>query len=222
MLNEFYDLPLFRLSFFFVGGEGGSLYIFRFRGDELRLFTKFHRPIIWVAPDASPAIRYSRLLCSPNLNPYVALRDRFWRVTICLLLCSKLYPYTRTYVALHLLVHNSTSDVLFVSSWSYFYCSSMLPVFWIDGTWCFRKKKSKILGIGLSSDQQIQGDNKLIVSAKYQTGTIGNDRMPTKPSEFCLPFFIGAPLHACCIKKLTRTLYYTTLSTDHCVSALNY
>ena len=80
--------------FCFVGGEGEDFFFFRIRGDELRLFAKFHRPVILVAPDASPATRnISLLLFTSNLNPYVALRDKFWRVTIGLLLFSRHYSY---------------------------------------------------------------------------------------------------------------------------------
>ena len=66
-----------------------SLFIFQIWGDELPLFAKFHRPAIWVAPDAS-ATRDTRLMFFSNLNPCVALRDKLWRVTIGLLLFSKL------------------------------------------------------------------------------------------------------------------------------------
>ena len=82
-------------SFFFVEGEGGDHLYSGFGETNCGYLPKIHRPMI--APGASPATRDTRLLllCS-NLYPYPPLRDKFWRVTIGLLLFSTLYPYTRT------------------------------------------------------------------------------------------------------------------------------
>ena len=62
------------------------------------------------------------------------------------------------------------SDVLSVSSWSYFDCSSILPVFYLMTS----HNQARSIIFCPSSDQKIPG-RKLIASAKYQTGTIGND-----------------------------------------------
>ena len=178
------------------------------------------------------------LLFSSNLNPCVALRDKFWRVTIGLLFFSKLYPYTRTSLSM---ADDSTSDVLSVSSEFYkklknVSCeydrvnglNSTLQAaryirhvvlcllvhvatcqFSVSGIWwLFTKVVQDLLFWHQFWPTSFS-------SAKYQPGTIKMEECPTKPSELRLPFFIGGPLHACCRSKNLHTpvwLYCATIS----------
>ena len=158
------------------------------------------------------------MFCSSNLNPYVALRDKFWRVTIGLLLFSKLYPYTCTYVALHdkyITPHLTYFPFLHDRTLTVRPCCQSSVMTGLDD---FSQKICKIHFFAPVLTNKIPG-RKLIASAKYQTGTIGNDGVPHKALGI-MPALFGPP-HACCIRKNIRTLYCTTLL-YHRISTLNY
>ena len=143
----------------------------------LRLFAKFHWPVIWdewfLPPDASPATRDTRLLLSSsNLNPCVALRDYFWRITIGLLLFSKLYPYTRTSPSAstwYMIPHLTYFPFLPSRTLTVRPCCN-LPVFcsW-DVHDEFHKNRARSIFFGPSSDQRNPRES---ACAKYQIGTI--------------------------------------------------
>ena len=149
--------------------------------------------------------------CAPqNLNPCVALHDKFWRLTIGLLMLSKLYLYTRTSLSM-------------VTTWfhiwrTFFLQSRTLTVrpFWQLASFLFlghddfsQKNMQDLLFFAPVLTNKIPG-RKLFASANYQTGTIGNDGVSDKALGI-LPALFHGPLHACCIRKNIRTRYCTTL-----------
>ena len=143
-----------------------------------------------MAPDVSPATRDTRsLLCSLTLNPYVALRDKFWGVTIGLLLCSKLYPYTRTYVALHdkhMTQHLTYFPFLHCRTLTARPCCQFSVLMGLDG---FPQKiKQEPLFFAPVLTNTISGI-KLIASAKYQNRDHRKRRSaPQSPKNSACPF----------------------------------
>ena len=98
-----------------------------------------------------------------------------------------------------------------------------LPVFCSWDVMTFHKKSYKIkIVFGPSSDQQTpQEKNCLRQISNWDHRK--TEECPTKPSEFCLPFFIVCPLHACCRRKSIRTpvwLYCTTTEVLSCTAVV--
>ena len=120
-------------------------------------------------------------------------------------------------------VHDSTSDVLSVSSWSYFDCSNHFCQFSVsDGTWwLLTKNRARSNIFGPSSDQRNRRQ-KLIASAKYQPGTIGNDGVPHEPLGILPDLFHRWSTTRLLHKKNTRTLLYCSTLLYHCIVVLLY
>ena len=154
---------------------------------------KVYRPVIWVAPDASPATTKIPTCCAaPQTSTRTSLCVTSYGVLRSACYCfQKSTPYTRTRVDPHD-IHESTSDVLYVSS-----CRTLTirPCYQFsvpDRTcWLFTKKiMEDPLFFSPVLTKQIRG-RKQIARAKFQTRTIENEGVSNKPLELCLPFFVG-------------------------------
>ena len=119
--------------------------------------------------------------------------NEFWRLTIGLLLLSKLFPYTRTSLSVAtILIHNSTSRTFRffrVVLWLFVHVAtcqfSVAAVLWL-----FTKNHARLNIFCFSSDQQNPRE-KFIASAKYQTSTIGNDGVSHKALGILPALFRG-------------------------------
>ena len=157
------------------------------------------------------------LLNSSNLNPSLCVTSSgVERLTCFCCQSSTRTPVRRTPWQLH----DSTSDVFYVSSESYFDCSSMLQLasfLFLGHDGLFTKNHARFIIFRPSSDQQ----NPQEKNDCFHQISNWDHRKPRRPSELCLLSFMGGPIHACCIRKNIRTctLYCTTLL-NHCITVL--
>ena len=186
-----------------------------------------------MAPDASPATKSARLLLFSNRNRCVALRDKFWRVTIGLLLFSKLYAYIRTSLSMASTWFNMTYFLFIQSRTVTVRPCFNLPVLCSWDMTFHTKNHARSFFFGSSSDRQsAPGNNWLSQILSIKLGPSKTKAYPTKPSEFCLPFLpvvhympvaqekVSVPPHGWTVLLLCCTVVPTTTVILYCTTLL--